>query len=108
MVNNNAYHKDSFVVKSYCHLSYVSKEEDLSRLKKEFVGFLIKAYNIQMCFETEGYFSIKVTPLRDNLCLLEVKIRDLIREGKSWWNKWFSDIREWREDDVDKKRESLS
>lgn len=47
------------------------------------------SYNIQTSFEVEGYFSIKVTPLGANLCLLEDleegAIKDLIKEGRSWW-----------------------
>ncbi|CAK8531108.1 unnamed protein product [Lathyrus sativus] len=65
-------------------------------------------YNIQTSFEIEGYFSIKATPLGDNLCLLEEsehgEIRDLIREAESWWRQWFSVIREWKEEDLDKER----
>lgn len=51
------------------------------------------SYNIQTSFELESYFSIKVTPLGVNLCLLEEfeegVIRDLIKEGMSWWSQWF-------------------
>lgn len=44
------------------------------------------SYNIHSIFETEGYFSIKVSPLGENACLLEEvelgEIHDLIKEGK--------------------------
>ncbi|CAL5199318.1 unnamed protein product [Lathyrus oleraceus] len=64
------------------------------------------SYNIQTSFNIGDYFSIKVTPLGANLCLLEesesIEIRDLIREAKSLQSQWFLEIREWREEDVDK------
>lgn len=62
------------------------------------MGFVViprMSYNIQM-------------PFRGNTFLLEEseagEIRDLIRQGKSWWSQWFSKIRELRGKDVDKKR----
>lgn len=46
------------------------------------------SYNIQTSFEIEVYFSIKVTPIRANLCQLEEsefgEIRYLVREAKCW------------------------
>ncbi|XP_058749527.1 uncharacterized protein LOC131622508 [Vicia villosa] len=97
--------------KYHCYLSYNSTEENLERFKRAFVGVIVNpgmSYNIQTSFEVEGYFSIKVTPLGANLCLLEDiddgAVRDLIEEGRSWWSQWFSEIREWREDDVDRER----
>lgn len=85
--------------------SYEAKEVDINRLKKAFVGVVHQSgmsYNIQNSFELEGYFSIKVTPLGANLCLLEEvedgEISNLIREGKSWWSQWFSEIRVWKEE----------
>lgn len=45
-------------------------------------------YDIQTNFEVKGYFSIKVTPLGENIYLLEEsepgEIRKLIMEVKSW------------------------
>lgn len=71
---------------------YDTKAEDLFRFFKVFVDRVTNpwmSYNIQTCFETEGYFSIKVTHLGANLCLLEGlidgEILDFIREGESWW-----------------------
>ncbi|KAI5413648.1 hypothetical protein KIW84_057994 [Lathyrus oleraceus] len=58
------------------------KDEDVARFKRAFVGCVI-------------------------ISEIEVgEIRDLIREGKSWWSQWFSKIREWREDDMDNERAS--
>lgn len=65
-------------------------------------------YNIQTCFKMEGYFSIRVTPLEANLCLLEEveewDILDIIREGETWWKKWFVEIRRCKKEDVDTER----
>lgn len=50
------------------------EEDDLSRFKKVHIRVVEDpgmSYNIQEACHTEGYFSIKVTSLRDNLCLLE-------------------------------------
>ncbi|XP_058748519.1 uncharacterized protein LOC131621485 [Vicia villosa] len=97
--------------KSHCYLNFNTSAENLERFKRAFVGVIVNpgmSYNIQTSFEMEGYFSIKVTPLGANLCLLEDiedgAVRDLIEEGRSWWTQWFSEIREWREDDIDRER----
>lgn len=29
---------------------------------------------------------------------------DLIKDGRSWWSQWFTEIRRWKEEDVDKER----
>lgn len=58
----------------FVQLEYNIKEDYLSRFKKEYIGVIENsgmAYNIQEACHTEGYFSIKVTSLRNNLCLLE-------------------------------------
>lgn len=64
--------------------------------------------DIQSYFDMEGYFSIKVTPLGENIFLLEEveegAIKDLILDGCSWWSQWFSEIKGWRERNVDKER----
>ncbi|CAK8572723.1 unnamed protein product [Lathyrus sativus] len=89
--------------KTPVHISYNLEEDDIFRLNKAYVRVVNSpdmSYNIQTSFKTKGYFSIKVTPLGANLCLLEEseegEIRDLIREAKSWWKQWFSNIRRWR------------
>lgn len=71
------------------HLSFNTSIEGLVRFKKAFIGVTVNhgmSYNIQTSLEVEGYFSIKVTPLGENLCLLEDievgAISDLIKEGR--------------------------
>lgn len=82
-------------------------------LSKAYVGFVHNSgssYYIQERFFSEGYFAIKVTPMGENMCLLEEseegEICDLICEAESWWKQWFQAIRPWRENDIDKQRVS--
>lgn len=86
-----------------CSLVFEIDRSDRERLEKAYVGVVLEsgmAFNIRNSFEIEGYFLIKVTPMADNLCLLEEseegEIKDLIREGDNWWRKWFSEIRSWK------------
>lgn len=88
-----------------------SKEETILRLKKAFIGEVHSpgsSFNMQTNFEMEGYFQVKVSPMRPNHCLLEeIKegdIQALIEEGVSWWSLWFKNISPWKEDIVDKER----
>lgn len=52
---------------------------------------------MQEIFNINGYFSIQVTPLGENLCLLEDRtkeeIKALVEDGKAWLNQWFKDVR---------------
>jgi hypothetical protein len=55
-------------------LSFEVAKEDLSRLKKAFIGEVIHpgmSYNIQNAFHRQGYFGVTVAPLGANLTLLE-------------------------------------
>lgn len=74
VVGNKVNHTKSFFWKPITHWEFKSKEEHLKRLKKAFVGIVVilgTSYNIQSIFKIEGYFSIKVSPLRTNIFLLE-------------------------------------
>ncbi|XP_058765713.1 uncharacterized protein LOC131639233 [Vicia villosa] len=92
-------------------LSFTSGEELKNKWKKAFIGEVLfpgEAYNIQTHLEIEGFFSIKVHPLGANLCLLEEMeegiIKELIEEGKWWWQQWFKSLKPWQENDVDMER----
>lgn len=70
-------------------LDFAFDSKDLDCLSKAYVGKVVisgMSYNIQTCLKMEEYFSIRVTPLGGNSCLLEEveegDIRDLIREGR--------------------------
>lgn len=42
-----------------CHLNFNSDPEIMARFKKAFIGVLVNpgmSYNIQTCFEVDGYF----------------------------------------------------
>lgn len=48
----------------------------------------------------EGVFSVKITPLGANLCLLEdleeAFLVDMLDDGCTWWKRWFNLIRPWQ------------
>lgn len=55
-------------------ISYRVLEEDLVRFDKAYVERVVNpgsTYNMQSSFEVVGFFSVKVTPIGANLCLLE-------------------------------------
>ncbi|XP_058746152.1 uncharacterized protein LOC131619025 [Vicia villosa] len=92
-------------------LVFSSGSELKSRWKKAYVGEVLfpgESYNIQTHLEIEGFFSIKVYPMGANLCLLEEMvegfIKELLEEGKWWWQQWFKTIKPWHEKEVDTAR----
>ncbi|CAI8603877.1 unnamed protein product [Vicia faba] len=90
VVNNTEALAVDSMVKESMKLSFDPDPESFFRLKKSYMEKVVNpsmAYNIQNCFEIEGYFQIKVTSIGDNLCLLEEVedgvINDLINKGNS-------------------------
>src|SRR3954470_6783514 len=67
-----------------------------------------ESYDIQNHYEMEGIFSLKITPLGANLCLVEELdkgfIQEMLCDGCSWWKRWFKSLRPWTKGDVDKER----
>ncbi|KAI5437075.1 hypothetical protein KIW84_023263 [Lathyrus oleraceus] len=58
----------------FAHMTYSVGEEELGRFKKAYIGVVSEegtTYNIQEKMHMEWVFTIKVTPLGANLCLLE-------------------------------------
>lgn len=95
----------------FAYLEFNIEEEDLVRLKKAFKGVVENpsmTYNIQEVFNTERYFTIKVTSLGENLCLTkereEGELEVLVVEARDWLGQWYSHIREWRPEEVDNER----
>ncbi|CAI8613624.1 unnamed protein product [Vicia faba] len=85
--------------------------ENLARFEKTFVGIVENpgmTYNIQESFNLEGYFNIKATPLRANLCLFEElvdgELEYLVKEAQDWVGQWFKEIRRSKPSDVDNER----
>lgn len=73
-------------------MDFVTQGGEKNILAKAFVGVVSNpgsSCNVHIHFEMEGIFSIKVTPMGANLCLLvdmeEGFISDLIGEGSTWW-----------------------
>lgn len=72
-------------------VDFVTQGGEKKRLAKAFIGVVLNpgsSYNMQIQFEVEGIFSIKVTPMSANFCLLEDVeegfISELIGEGSTW------------------------
>lgn len=93
------------------HMQFDIKEEKVVRFKKAFVAWqknLRMTYNIQQAFQLEGYFTIKVTSLGANLCLIEEEeegeIQALINKDKDWIRKQFKEIIPCSSHDVDNDR----
>lgn len=60
---------------------------------------------MQEMFHSKIHFTIKITPLGANLCLMEEneddKLKALVDSAPEWICEWFSEIRPWKSDDVD-------
>jgi hypothetical protein len=92
-------------------LYFEAAKEDMSRLKKAFIGEVIQpgmSYNIQNAFHRQAYFGVKVTPLGANLTLLEGQeegeVQALRDDAKGWMEQWFKDIRPWSPKEIDTSR----
>ncbi|KAI5411580.1 hypothetical protein KIW84_056589 [Lathyrus oleraceus] len=92
-------------------LKFTSNEVELSRFHKAFIGVVENidlTYRMQDIFHSEGYFSVKVTPLDTNLCMLEKledgDIKALIEEASSWLGQWFKKVRACQPKDVDSEK----
>lgn len=93
------------------HLQPFMKREQWSEFNKAYVGVVENpgmTYNILEIFNIEFYFSLKVTPLEGNLCLLEEieegELFELVESRKDWLIKWFLEIYMWDPMDVDNER----
>ncbi|XP_058755922.1 uncharacterized protein LOC131629137 [Vicia villosa] len=93
------------------HLSFKVEEETLKKYEKTYVGIVKEAglaFNIKKAFHEEGIFSIMVTALGANMCVLEDLIEGeaerFIEERKVWWKVWFKEIIPWEPQDVDLER----
>lgn len=66
------------------------------------------SYNVQEYFNLEGYFSVHVTPLGANMCLLEdcveSELKSILENGGKCLSKWFKEVGPWRESNVDDER----
>lgn len=92
-------------------LHYSATEEDTSRYEKAHVGTIVdsgSAFILKNVYHNEGLFTIRVTPMGDNLCLLEDliegEVTTFLRECKDWWGVWFKEIRPWMPIVVNPKR----
>ncbi|XP_058733331.1 uncharacterized protein LOC131604934 [Vicia villosa] len=90
---------------------FKTAKEESDRYLKAFVGVIKDvevALKIKQIFYEEGLFSIRITLLGPNLCVLEDlvcgEVEALIEERRGWWENWFSVLRPWVPNDVDQER----
>lgn len=84
-------------------LWFCSEREKVKRYEKAFTGVLKDlgmALILKKIFLDEGIFSIRVTSLGPNLCILKDlvtrEVESFVEERRSWWEKWFVSLRPWR------------
>lgn len=90
---------------------FKSSSDVRDRLKKAYIGEVLfpgETHNLQTHFAIEGVFSIKISPLGPNLCVLEELdegiIEELVCESSLWWKQWFRFVRPWKKSDIDSER----
>lgn len=90
VLQDNGIHVASILV-SRPKVSFQVQDEDIVIFHKAFVGVVENPdmlYNMQEYINIEGYFSIRVTPLRSNLCLLEDRMKGemevFLNNGRNW------------------------
>lgn len=90
---------------------FVTDEEDDMRFYKAYTGVMRNPRvedDIKSRYLEEGLFSIRVTIMGPNLCLLEDlvgnDVASLVSERKEWWNQFFVSINPWKPSDVDYER----
>lgn len=90
---------------------FKSSKEDMDRLSKAYIREVLypgESHSIQNHFAMEGFFSVKISPLGPNFCLLEdLKegiIEELICDSIGWWKQWFRCIRPLQKTDVDSEK----
>lgn len=96
---------------SKIQLSFKSDEEISSKYMKTYVRRVKEAgvaFEIKRIFHEEGIFSIRVTTIGENMCLLEYlidgEVEKNLEERKEWWKVWFLEVRHWVPQDVDLER----
>lgn len=92
-------------------LHFVPNQEEVNRLNKAFTGALRypgDEVDIKRKFLEESLFSIKVTILGPNICLLEDLVGEdmesMLLERKDWWDLLFVSIKPWKPSNIDDER----
>lgn len=89
-------------------LSFHPEEEIIRKYERAATG-IVKvtgtSYGLKKIFHDEGVFTIRVTPLGANMCLLEDfmegDLNSFIEKRREWWSQWFASIRPWKHTDAD-------
>lgn len=89
-------------------MMFTTNPEDRARFSKVMVGEVKipgSTYELVVAFHLAGIFSIKVSILGPNLCLLEESVegvmKELTGEEESKCKDWFAIVRIWKEEDAD-------
>lgn len=92
-------------------VKFDTTKEDFERSRKATVGEVIYAgntYSIQDEFLQQGVFDVKVTPLGENLALLESVedegVNKFMEEAKDRLSQWFKETRPWSPNMIDEER----
>lgn len=86
-------------------------QEDVKRFSKDYTSVLRnpgEEDNLKRKFFEEGLFSIRVTVLGPNICLLEDLVGEdleaMLQERRVWWDHLFVSVNPWKPTDVDSER----
>lgn len=92
-------------------LTFSLKADDISQYSKAFTGKIKNPgvdIDLKKIFMEEELFSIRVTLLGPNLCLLEdlvgSEIETFLEEMKGWWEQRFSSFKPWEPTRIDLER----
>lgn len=102
---------NNFSVDAKIISDFTTNLEDRSKYSKAMVGEVkipSSSSNILVAFHSAGIFLIKVSVMGPNLCLLEEleegAMEEIMREEEMRWKEWFSNVRCWKEEEVDTER----
>lgn len=102
---------DHVTSNSRCKVKFQVEDSDLVWFLKAYVGFFENpniTTNMQEIFNTKGYFTIWVTQLWRNLCLLEDRVEGeiqvLVNDKGNWLNQMYKDVRPWKPSSMDDER----
>lgn len=97
--------------KSLKSLSFQSESEEVERYQSAYTGMLNVSgmvMALKRIFLDEGIFTIRVTFMGPNLCILEELVKGeveiFVEERRSWWERWFKSLNPWKPGDVDMER----
>lgn len=80
----------------FVHLQFNIEEEGFNGIHKAFTRVVVEpgsTYSMQKKFHSKSHFTIKISPLGANLCLMEEnedgELKALVHSGLEWISEWF-------------------